>query len=346
MNSGFPQYARSAKLGDLGVNIVSRIISEEFEWLFKRNHQEHDFGIDGQIEVVTKAGAVTGQMLACQIKCGASFLKETNRWGYVYRGEEKHFNYLANYPIPIIIVICAPESSEAFWTRFCPTDAEITESGWKLTIPFGNKLASCKSELEALLPPVADHLTDLRRYWEFNHLLFGFEAIVFMIDRESVEKKDLSTVMHFVRRLTASMELALHCQGKIAFGFAGYDDDPRELFEIDDVRWYVAVLDHNFNELFFFLPYEEPATALWLFAFCIAGVCWEGERSTPGNPRKVIVDFEMLAPFFERHYTYLNYICEWLQLPAEEVERISLGVAKALGYPGPEASSTPDIPSR
>jgi hypothetical protein len=33
-------------------------------------------------------------MLACQIKCGKSFFKESNRWGYVYRGETKHFNYL------------------------------------------------------------------------------------------------------------------------------------------------------------------------------------------------------------------------------------------------------------
>ena len=42
--------------------------------------------------------------------------------------------------------------------------------------------------------------------------------------------------------------------------------------EIGEVRWYVAVLlDHNFNELFFFVPYEEPATTLRLFAFCIAG---------------------------------------------------------------------------
>lgn len=154
--------------------MVSRIVSEEFDWLFKRNHQEHDFGIDGQIEVVTEAGAVTGQMLACQIKCGGSFFKESSRWGYVYRGEEKHFNYLANYPLPIIIVICNPESKEAFWAHFCPTGTEITESGWKLTIPFANKLASSKSELQTLLPPVADHLTELRRYWDFNCLLFGF----------------------------------------------------------------------------------------------------------------------------------------------------------------------------
>jgi hypothetical protein len=104
MDSGFPQYTQAARLGELGVGIVGRIVTEQFGWIFKRNHQAHDLGIDGQMEVVTGTNAVTGQMLACQIKCGKSFFKDSNRWGYVYRGEAKHFNYLANYPIPVIVV--------------------------------------------------------------------------------------------------------------------------------------------------------------------------------------------------------------------------------------------------
>ena len=79
-----------------GVGIVSMIVEDEFGWLFRQNHQERDFGIDGQIDVVTEGGDVTGQLLGCQIKCGPSFLRETNRWGFVYRGETKHFNYLSN----------------------------------------------------------------------------------------------------------------------------------------------------------------------------------------------------------------------------------------------------------
>src|SRR5262245_20444525 len=158
MESGFPQYGPSAKQGDLGINIVSRIVTETFGWLFKRNHQEHDFGIDGQIEVVTPAGSVTSQMLACQIKCGKSFFRESNRWGYIYRGETKHLNYLANYPLPVIIAICDPDSREAYWGRFQVDDIEVTEAGWKLTIPYGNKLASSKAALEALLPKITDHL--------------------------------------------------------------------------------------------------------------------------------------------------------------------------------------------
>ncbi len=113
MSSGFPQYMPAARKGDRGVRIVGRIVDEDLGWIFKRNHQEHDLGIDGQIEVVTD-GYATGQILAAQIKFGESFFKETNRWGYIYRGEKKHFNYLANYPVPVIIVICDPDTREAF----------------------------------------------------------------------------------------------------------------------------------------------------------------------------------------------------------------------------------------
>ncbi|WSN90843.1 hypothetical protein VUP52_00685 [Escherichia coli] len=29
--------------------------------------------------------------------------------GYVYRGENKHFNYLSNCPIPVLVLLCKPE---------------------------------------------------------------------------------------------------------------------------------------------------------------------------------------------------------------------------------------------
>lgn len=336
---GFPQYAFSAKQGNLGVRIVSRIVDEEFGWLFKRNHEEHDFGIDGQIEVIT-GGAVTGQMLGCQIKCGPSFFRESNRWGYVYRGETKHFNYLANYPLPVIIVICDPETKEGYWVRFRAVEAQITDVSWKLTIPHENKLSSSKAALQAFLPAVADHLSLLREYWRVNSMLFKFESFLFMIEREEVETLDISRVKEFRSRICSTKELALHCQGKIEFSFSGYDDDPNELYEIEEVRRYIEVLDHAFSELFFFMRTAEPAVTLMLFIFSLFGVGWEGERSVPGNPGKFVVDFSLMGPFLRRHFDGLNLISEWLGLPDEEIMRITKAVFKLFGYtPGAEQTS-------
>ncbi len=272
MTDDFPRYSPSAKQGNFGVGIVSRIVEEEFGWLFKRNHQEHDFGIDGQIEVVTQDGAVTGQMLACQIKCGASFFRESNKWGYTYRGETKHFNYLANYPLPVIIVICDPETKEGYWVRFQIGDTQVTEAGWKLTVPRVNRLSSSKAALERFLPDVTDHLSPLKEYWRVNNMLFGFESFLFMIEREEVETGDISRVEEFRTRITSTKELAFHCQGKVEFSFSGYDDDPRELYEIEEVKRYVALLDAAFAELFFFVRTVEPMVTLKLFIFCLFGV--------------------------------------------------------------------------
>ena len=328
---GFPQYTRSAKQGNAGVGIVSRIVEDEFGWLFRQNHQERDFGIDGQIDVVTEGGDVTGQLLGCQIKCGPSFLRETNRWGFVYRGETKHFNYLANYTVPVIIIVCDPTSGEAYWVRFRSTDAQITEVGWKLTIPKENRLSSSKPVLQTILPPVADHLTPLREYWRVNNLLLGSEIILFTIDRSEVEFLDISRVKDFWDRLLRHKELALHCQGKISFSFNGYDDDPRECFEVEEMRRFVALLDEAVPELFFFAQAEEPAHTLRLFLFCLGGIEWESERSTPGHPQKVIIDYDILKPFFERHFLYLSYISEFLGLRVEEMKRIGDAVYKTMG---------------
>src|ERR1700751_5038404 len=104
--------------------------------------------------------------------------------------------------------------------------------------------------------------------------MLGCEMILFTIDRAEVEAGDVSRVSDFRKRLTSSRELALHCQGKIEFGFNGYNDDPRELCEIEVGRRYIALLDEVLFELFFFVRTDPPANTLKLFVFCLFGVGW------------------------------------------------------------------------
>jgi hypothetical protein len=155
-----------------------------------------------------------------------------------------------------------------------------------------------------------------------------------MVDVREVNEMDVSRANEFRRRLCSTKELAHHCQGAIEVGFYGYDDDPRELFEIYEVRRYVALLDQVLPELFFFARSERPAATLMLFVFCLAGIGWEGERSAPDNPKKFIVDYGTLGPFLEWHFADLNYMAEWLGLPEAEIECISTSAATAIGIPG------------
>ena len=66
---------------------------------------EHDFGIDGYMDVISEKGQVTGKSIAFQLKTGTSFFNEENEIGYVFRGEIKHLNYYLNLDTPIVIVI-------------------------------------------------------------------------------------------------------------------------------------------------------------------------------------------------------------------------------------------------
>lgn len=173
MSRNFPQLSQSAKTAEMGVSLVSRIVSDVFGWIFKRNHQEHDFGIDGQVELVTTDGAVTGQMFAVQIKCGKSYLSERNEWGFTYRGERKHLNHLANYPVPVILCLCDPESGDCYWVRFSLEETEGTEAGWTILVPTENLLSQSKPHIEALLWPVHEATSELEEYWKLNKILEG-----------------------------------------------------------------------------------------------------------------------------------------------------------------------------
>jgi hypothetical protein len=332
----FPKYSHAAKSGELGVNIVARIVSDGFGWLFRRNHQEHDFGIDGQIELVTQDGAVTGQMLAVQIKCGTSFFVETNRWGYVFRGETKHFNYLLNYPLPVVICLCAPDSSKCFWVHFQPELTQQTDAGWKITVPFQNDLAMSIEKLRALVNPVRDGMAELQDYWALNDILRDSETVVLVVDDDDVRSEDVTRPRAFFDRLRSTKELALECQGKVEISVFGYDSDARELYEIDEVRAYVVLLDRALPDLFFFARSKEPAFTLLLFALCQVDVSLIGYEPSPQGMRHVSIPRPSFAPFLAAHWSGLNELTDWLGMSEDENKRISRDVVRSLGVDLPK----------
>lgn len=326
---GFPQYSRAARSGERGVRIVSEIVNERFHWLFKRNHQEHDFGVDGQVEVISSVGAVTGQMFAVQIKHGDSFFREKNRWGYIYRGELKHFNYLSNYPIPVIIIICNP-SGQCYWTSFDPTQVRVGESSWTVTIPFDQDLQTSKARIESMLPKVRDDLSRLKEYWELNEQIAVSPMIGYVVTRSQVESVDTWPLRDFFERIRATKELAYRCQGKVEISFDGYDEDPRELYEIPEVRRFIAAAEPAVSSLFFFVRTVDPALTLTTFMLCQNAVSIEG-RDHEGRRVFASCDLNQVKAFLNRHWVGLNEMTDWLGMSEDENRRISEAIVGSLG---------------
>jgi len=335
MTRGFPSYGKAAQAGDRGVDVVSRVINEEFGWLFKRNHQEHDFGIDAQVDVVQEDGSITGQMIALQIKFGTSFLAEKNAFGYVFRGNQKHFNYLANYPVPVLIVLCDPCTRECYWEVFDPNVTSKAGENWKLTIPFENTLSKDKGKITQLLPPPADYLSDVESYWAINDIIFDRQFFLYIIDRQAVESLNVSDVRSFFDRIRATRELAQHCQGKIELSFHGYDDDTRELFQICEVREYAKILANVLPELLFFAYTGPRSSGLRAIALCLSDVTVL--KSTPNMNGVIPIEFatDKVADFLSNHWQGLNELTEWLHMTMEENKRITFDAIRAIGLEPP-----------
>jgi len=183
---------------------------------------------------------------------------------------------------------------------------------------------------------VCNSFAGLQAYWALNKMIVESSYVVYVLDEHDVKTCDVSRLREFFDRLRATKELAYECQGKIEISFYGYDDDPRELFEIEEVRNYVGLLDAVLPELFFFARTGQPTYTLRTFALCQTNVSWKDGRSTRTVTREVEFDTDKVAAFFGRHCLGLNEITDWLGMSIEENKEITFAVFKCLGFNPPE----------
>ena len=136
-----PQYGDDDYLGDKGVRMVDQVISDELKWIF-RDQRKADLGIDAQIELVSPEKRGTGRLIASQIKCGPSYLKEKTKSGFIFRGESKHLKYWIEHSLPVMIILCDPANNRCYWQEVSAANTELLEKGWKLIVPFSHILSA------------------------------------------------------------------------------------------------------------------------------------------------------------------------------------------------------------
>jgi hypothetical protein len=161
----FPEYAETSELGNQGRRIVETYIHETFGWLF-REVAKDDLGIDGLVEVIGDDRKVRGRIFAVQIKCGHSFFKEERRDGYVYRGSLEHLNYWVDYSLPVVLVLCNPDTRICYWAEITPGAVERHQKGWSIVVPRTQMLtAECEANLRGVVRrPLAEDLIPLALY--------------------------------------------------------------------------------------------------------------------------------------------------------------------------------------
>jgi hypothetical protein len=327
----FPRRTDASKIGKTGVDIVASIVNEQLGWLFRQNHQEDDFGIDGYVDVVLDDGSVTGQSIAVQIKTGPSFFETKTLAGYVYRGDPKHLNYYLNHQAPIIIILCNSESKTCYWEVFEAEKTEGTTTSWKMVIPFANVLSNqSKEALSSLVGPPTDHSDALQSHWAFTKALQTYDRVMMIVTRSQIENLNAKPLLNYFDRFLVNPTTCTKLQGRVVLTISGYDQDKRELWEIPEVRKWISCAEPQVKYWFFFLATTDGVlNSLKLLLSCI---CDAKRIAVIGGMQKIEItwDPEVLESFMERNFAGLNELTEKLGLD-DQNKRISFDAMRALG---------------
>jgi hypothetical protein len=149
------------------------------------------------------------------------------------------------------------------------------------------------------------------------------DFILFHIPREDVEACDLDYALKTLSSLLSSREIVLNSCGILSLFFAGYDDDPRALYHISDVREYVMALDRKFPYWYYFADHE--GATLQLLALCLCRIVTDYKHSTPQ-----IDDLRRLS---KHHLEALDSLCSTFGIP-ENVKNDCVAKSLALLFPG------------
>ena len=121
----------------LGVNGVEQVFLK-MNWAF-REQPISDFGIDAHAEPMGEDGP-TGQLIALQIKSGASYFKKRGK-GFVFYGEERHLTYWRNHILPVYVVLHDPGKDLTSDTKMAP---RTNRPGGCSGLNLQQKVTSCR----------------------------------------------------------------------------------------------------------------------------------------------------------------------------------------------------------
>jgi hypothetical protein len=328
----FPIYSRQRQVGEAGMNAVSTLVNDHFKWIFRRVGGEFDYGVDGYIDIVTSEGKVTGQSIAVQIKTGASFFKVSTASSFTFYGETRHLNYYLNLPTPLLIVLYDEDSKRLYWTDFDAAKTEPTDRGWTIGVSKRSDLANAQSQLLEIVGPIVEHTDAVSQHWALNKALTESDVVLYAVDREDVESGNVEHLKAFRDRLCLSDTLLLKLQGHVDISISGYEDDPRELWEISEVIDWFKKADDVFQDWFYLLRTKKPSGGLKSYLTCLCSP--KSERRDFKSKRVLVsIDTKKMTALFEKNFVRLNEMTDRLGLSVERNKEITFAIFDLFNIP-------------
>ncbi len=119
------------------------------------------------------------------------------------------------------------------------------------------------------------------------------------VSRSDVEHQCTGDLLGAIGRWVESSKNPLTLVGQLQILFVGYDSDPRELWEVPEVRQFVQALDAEFAFWFYFADLKSDSLRVLTFCLC---------RTTATRRGSTAVNHPDFAAFLERHFGAMNQI--------------------------------------
>ena len=142
------------RTGRMGVSAAS-LVFEAWGWLFREQPIE-DYGIDAHVEPLDGPEQPSRQLLALQIKTGASFFREETPDGWWFRDTRRHWHYWLGHVLPVVIVLYDPQTGVLYWQHVEADLVRLTGGEGKLLIPRSQVLDSAGAGRDRLRQIVRD----------------------------------------------------------------------------------------------------------------------------------------------------------------------------------------------
>ena len=139
-----------------------------------------------------------------------------------------------------------------------------------------------------------------------------------VVRRDEVEGCAIEPTLNALQVLMDDSETALRFKNNVTISFQGFDQDRRELFEIEEVREFVNQLNSKWYSWLFFMTKDIHISPLAVIVLCLCRY----RRASNGIFIPAKKDSRR---FFWDHFGALRGLCKVYNLPQEQTETAVVG---------------------
>ena len=151
------------------------------------------------------------------------------------------------------------------------------------------------------------------------------EPVVLLISRREVDAGDIVSVLSRLKVFLATREDAWRYRGQMTLVVDGYNNDPRELVDIAEVRALLRGLEAEWPHWAYF--FNQVDDSIKLLLSCVAGSRFLGRGA-------VEMDVDLVAGTLARGFDGMNMVFDRFSFPEDDLEKMSNGLVEVFQQAG------------